>query len=396
MTKVYSKSMNLSLGSDRLIGRIEGALPGPTLIFIGGIHGNEPAGVLALKKVLDALVLKREVFKGNLYAYSGNLSALKKGVRYNKEDLNRLWTNTNIKKLEDHHNSELADERKEQKELFFTLKQILSKEIGPFYFFDLHTTSSKTIPFITVNDSLLNRKYTAQYPIPIILGIEEYLEGALLSYINELGYIAFGFEGGQHDDPEAINNHVSFIFLSLYFSGSLNSSEFEFEKHYALLSKNTRGYEDFYEIFMRYEIKPFETFKMNPGFANFQSVNKGHVLASSNNNTITAHQNARIFMPLYQGKGNDGFFLIRKVPKVFLKLSTFFRKIRFDKILPILPGVRWTSDKKDELIVNLKIARFFTKDFLHLLGYRSRKIDKNYLRVKNREAAARDSEYENL
>ena len=35
-------------------------------------------------------------------------------------------------------------------------------------------------------------------------GIEEYLNGPLLSYINELGYVAFGFEGGQHDDISAI------------------------------------------------------------------------------------------------------------------------------------------------------------------------------------------------
>jgi hypothetical protein len=98
-------------------------------------------------------------------------------------------------------------------------------------------------------------------------------------------------------------------------------------------------------------------------------------------------------MPLYQGKGNDGFFMIRKVPKVFLNISTLLRKIHFDNILPLLPGVYWASNKKDELIVDLKIARFFTKNFFHLLGYRSRQIDKTHFRVKNREAASRDSEY---
>ena len=28
-----------------LLGRIRGANPGPTLVLIAGIHGNEPAGV---------------------------------------------------------------------------------------------------------------------------------------------------------------------------------------------------------------------------------------------------------------------------------------------------------------------------------------------------------------
>jgi hypothetical protein len=88
--------------------------------------------------------------------------------------------------------------------------------------------------------------------------------------------------------------------------------------------------------------------------------------------------------------------MIRRIPKIFLNLSKVLRKIHFDSILPILPGVNWVSPKKNELIVNLKIARFFTKKFLHLLGYRSRRVDKIHLRVKNREAASRNDEYENL
>ncbi len=396
MTKVYSKASEAPIEVDRFIDHIKGALDGPTLIFVAGMHGNEPAGVFALKEVLNELKSKEKKISGNIYAISGNLSALKKGVRYKKEDLNRLWTSTNIRKIKDNPNLEFDDDWKELKDLFYNLKRILEEEKGPFYFFDLHTTSSLTVPFITVNDSLLNRKYTAQYPVPIILGIEEFLEGALLSYVNEMGYIAFGFEGGQHDEASSISYHISFIYLSLVFSDCLNKIDAEYDKHYKFLGNSTDGPQDFYEIFERHEIKPFEKFKMSPGFNNFQVVKKGQLLANSNGKEIFARKNAKIFMPLYQGKGNDGFFLIRKVPKVFLKVSTFLRKIRFDKILPLLPGVSWTSDKKDELLVNLKVARFFTRDFLHLLGYRSRQIDKHYLRIKNREAASRDSEYANL
>ena len=39
---------------------------------------------------------------------------------------------------------------------------------------------------------------------PIVLGIEEYLQGPLLSYINTLGYVSLGFESGQHDNKQAI------------------------------------------------------------------------------------------------------------------------------------------------------------------------------------------------
>ncbi len=396
MPNIYNKNIGTSIKINRLIGHIKGSIEGPTLIFIGGIHGNEPTGVIALRKAIQTLTPKKDLFKGSVYAVCGNLPALKEGVRYHKNDLNRIWTQENINRIEDSDYSPTNPEFKELKDIYLTLKNILEEEKGPFYFFDLHTTSSQTVPFITVNDSLLNRKYTSKYPVPIILGIEEFLEGALLSYTNELGYIAFGFEGGQHEDPAAIDNHIAFIYLSLVFCGSISKDEINFDKHYNQLSNNTKGLQAFYEIFNKYEIKPLEQFTMNLGFKNFQTINKGQHIATSDGKPILAQKSCRIFMPLYQGKGNDGFFMIQRIPKIFLNISKVLRKIHFDRILPMLPGVHWASNKKDELVVDLKIARFFTKKFLHLLGYRSRSIDKTHLRIKNREAVSRDSEYENL
>ena len=36
------------LDTIRIIGHIKGRQPGPTLVFFGGIHGNEPSGIFAL------------------------------------------------------------------------------------------------------------------------------------------------------------------------------------------------------------------------------------------------------------------------------------------------------------------------------------------------------------
>jgi hypothetical protein len=388
MTKVSDKAVH-----HRIIGHIKGKVEGPTLIFVGGMHGNEPAGVTALTKVLKALDPQKDNFKGNVYAIAGNLPALQQEVRYQNKDLNRLWTQKNLDCIENGEDVPKNPEFKELRDIHLTLKNILENEKGPFYFFDLHTTSSQTVPFITVNDSLLNRRYTSQYPVPIILGIEEFLEGALLSYINELGYIAFGFEGGQHEDPAAIENHVSFIYLSLVFCGSIPKDVIAFDKHFKRLSKNTKGLQTFYEILNKYEIQPLENFKMEPGFKNFQTIDKRQHLATSNGKPIFADRDSQIFMPLYQGKGNDGFFIIQKIPKIFLHISKVLRNIHFDRILPWLPGVRWASESKDELVVDMKVARFLTKKFLRLMGYRSRQMGKTQLRVKSREAASREDEY---
>lgn len=393
MIKVFSKALNKTIKVNRVIGHIQGNLPGPTLIFTGGIHGNEPSGVFALQQVLKEIKENNVPIKGNIYALSGNLTALEAGKRYNTQDLNRMWTSDRMHKV---HGGEIQaedNETEQQLEICSAITTILHKENGPFYFMDLHTTSSETIPFLTVNDSLLNRKFTKQYPVPLVLGIEEYLEGPLLSYINELGYVAFGFEGGQHDDLSSIENHIAFIYLSLLFTESIDKSSLDFQHYYDILAKTSVDSRDIYEIYYHYKIEKDEVFTMKPGFLNFQHFNKGQELAKSNNNIVFAKKPGRILMPQYQSQGDDGFFSIRKIPPLFLRLSKTLRKIKFDRILPILPGVHWQTDRHDALIVNRKIAWLFAKQFFHLMGYRSKRLDKDHLVVKNREVASREDDY---
>jgi predicted deacylase len=395
MIKLHSKPLDRTIEITRLIGSHIGAEEGPTLIFTAGIHGNEPAGVFALKSVLDTLKKENPEFRGRMYAISGNLNALQKGIRYNKVDLNRLWTKDKLAGLEDDKVISLNEELIQQKEIYDIIQDILAKEKGPFYFFDLHTTSGDTAPFITVNDSLLNRKFTSQYPVPLILGIEEFLDGPLLSYINELGYIAFGFEGGQHDSPKSYEYCVAFINLTLAYTGCLSPEDANKEMHFQTLRRVMAFRNKFFEIIFRQEIETDDNFIICDGYVNFQKIPKGTVVAIKNGIQLATPHAGHIFMPLYQGKGNDGFFIIRKTPQFFLRLSAIMRKISFDRFLVALPGVSWRSETREELIVNLKIARFFTRQFFHLMGYRSKQKDATHLKLKNREAVSKDEDYKN-
>ena len=394
MTEVISENLRKSINVDRLIGVVKGSEPGPTLIFLGGIHGNEPTGVIALQRIIEELEKKPFKFRGNLYAIAGNRKALAAGTRFNSQDLNRLWTGKELIDLLDGDFDPKNEDQKEQLEIQKTLDRILIDEDGPFYFFDLHTTSCETVPFTTVNDARLNRKFAQEFPVPMILGIEEYLEGPLLSYINELGFVAFGFEGGQHYDDRAIENHMSFIYLAMGLSGMADKADINFEKHYKALASNTKKDKDIYEIIHLYGIEDHADFNMKPGYINFQEVINGEHLGYHNGKVVMAPRRGKIFMPLYQGQGNDGYFLIRRVPYFFLKLSTVFRKLRLDRILVLLPGVQWLSLRKDALVVNRRIARFFTKQLFHLMGYRSKTLDDTHYIMRNREVASREADYE--
>lgn len=395
MVKVYSKALEQTIETGRYIGKLEGAQPGPSLVFTAGLHGNEPSGVFALKRAIKLLEDKELPIKGNVYALAGNLPALERGERYHRHDLNRLWSGRRMSRIcKGLHKAENEDEIQQQ-ELYQCIREILVKDQGPFYFMDLHTTSCETVPFIVVNDSLLNRKFTSQYPLPMILGIEEFLEGPLLSYINELGYVAFGFEAGQHDELSAIENHIAFIMLSLAFTGCITKKDLDFNRYYNVLAKTSVDTRHFYEIFYRYRIRHGEQFQMEPGYVNFQNVKIGQKLATSNGDPILANRNAKVFMPLYQSQGSEGFFAIRRVDRRFLNTSAALRRMKLNHMLPLLPGVSWLNRQRGTLKVDRRIAKFFTKKAFHLLGYRSRKLDRNHYIMKNRETASRNEDYKN-
>ncbi|WP_347923253.1 succinylglutamate desuccinylase/aspartoacylase family protein [Pontimicrobium sp. SW4] len=392
MVEIYSKALNSSILVDRLIGKIKGKCNGPTIVFFGGIHGNEMAGVFALKEAFEKI--NPNQVTGTIYGISGNLNALKNNQRYIDEDLNRVWLKENLSQLKS--KTKLNCEEAEQQELYNILKQILKEDEGPFYFIDLHTTSSKTLPFITINDALINRKFSSLFPVPIVLGVEEYLDGPLLSYINQLGYVSLGFESGQHDDLNSISNNVAFIFLSLVYAKALEKESVKnYDAYYSTLASESNQNKEIFEVVYLHRLNG-EDFKMIPNFKSFQNVKKGEQLATAKNKTINSPYTAKIFMPLYQTKGNEGFFIIKKIHPFFLKISEIIRKMKLDTLITILPGITWMDKEKGVLRVNLKVAKYLAKQIFHLFGYRNKQKNTTYMLLFNRERTSKKEMYKHL
>jgi succinylglutamate desuccinylase len=378
------------LKSQRIIQYIKGKEKGPKLVFFGGLHGNEPAGVIALEEVLKDLIPAN--IKGEVYGVYGNLKALQQRTRFIEKDLNRIWTNENIAQIR--QKLVLSPEEEEQKELLQLLSSLLENNEDPIYFIDFHTTSSPSVPFITINDALINRAFSKRFPVPIVLGIEEYLQEPLLSYLNKEGYVSLGFEAGQHEDLAAISSCKAFIYMALVISGATPKEKvLDYNEHYQTLRSQANDLTSVFEVVFRYHIKPFEKFTMNPGFKSFQRITKGEDLAVSDGQSIKAPSSAHLFMPLYQKQGEDGFFIIREIPSFFLRLSALLRRLGADQILTLLPGITWIDKEKGILRANLKVTRFMAKSVFHLLGYRSRQEDESYALLHNRERVARNNLY---
>ncbi len=361
----------------RIIGRYGGERGGPTVICIGGLHGNEPAGVLALEKVFDQLTSARPPFRGELIGVAGNLKALHEGVRFVSEDLNRMWQPDSIRELISKGNGSepRTSEQEERRDLIKVFVESCRKKDSPVYFMDLHTTSAEGRPFITIADTLRNRSFTDNFPVPRILGIEEQLDSTLLNYINELGFISVGFEAGQHESPASIENSAAAVWIMLLNAGCIDSGDIPgIESHFLTLRKAALDDCGVYEVRYRRGVSDGEGFSMKPGWTNFQEIKKGQLLAHNIDTEIRSPEDGKIFMPLYQKQGSDGFFIIRKINPVWLKISSLLRSLHVEKILPHLPGIKAQNGTHRTLAVDLGVARWYVIEFLHLLGYRKKSV----------------------
>jgi succinylglutamate desuccinylase len=358
---------------ERVVGHLVGQAPGPLIVTIGGLHGNEPAGVTASRRVLDKLRKYNPRFRGEYLALAGNIPALKAGKRYIDEDLNRIWLPERLHHPAPGKNTATTiaatSEEAERVELLTEIQTALGRAPNEAYFLDLHSTSASGSAFSVFADTLHNRRLAAALPSPMVLGLEEHLQGTLLNYINELGFAAVGFEGGQHLAPSTVDTHELGIWKTLVVAGCLRTQDIpQFPSLLQTAQSQTRGLPRVVEIRYRHDILPGEEFVMKPGFENLDPVRNGDLLAHDRHGEIRSLETGHILMPLYQSQGNDGFFLVRRVRPFWLRLSAWLRAIGAGNVLQYLPGVQRRGN--DTLTVNSKIARWFVVEIFHLLGFR--------------------------
>ena len=364
-------------GTERIRWNLPGDEEGPVMVVFAGIHGNETAGVHAIDSV--ASDLSEVDLNGTVYSITGNMKALQLGVRYVDTDLNRLWENGFDRSQ--YSSSGTADhtvEHKESLEIKRAVEWILEKhrdKASRFIFLDLHTTSSESCAFILVNDTLANRELARRFPVPQILGFEENIRGTLLSYINNIGHLSLGFEAGAHTNEASIERSEAFLRLMLHWLKIKRLSGQEVETCELQLDIHPDVPDSYYEVTYHKIVKDPSKFEMKPGFQNFDRVEKGTLLAKENGELIEAPVSGRIFMPLYQNKGHDGFLIINEVSPFWLKLSACIRKSFVHKLLKYLPGVHVENERAFK--IDLKVAKFLVKDIFHLFGYRVVRTDEH-------------------
>lgn len=320
----------------RVLGDLQGPAPGPTLVVLCAIHGNEPAGVLAAKAVMPALA-ERGLRRGRVVALVGNRAAVVRGERGQLRDLNREFTPERVAAL--HAQPDAADdpEQTEARALLACIDDLAAASDRPLVLLDMHTTSGGGPPFSVVPDALASRELAMALPFPAILGLLESIRGTLLSRMTAQGHVGLGIETGQHADPFAVELHAAAMWRLMQHMRLIDR---EPESATAALDAVDPDLPAVVEHAYRHPVLPGDGFKMRPGHAGFQRVQAGQALADSLAGPVCAPMNGRILMPLYQAQGEDGFFIIKDVSRRWLWATSALRRVGADRVLGLLPGVR--------------------------------------------------------
>lgn len=363
----------------RVLGTVTGPEKGPTLILVGGMHGNEPAGVLALQRLLPGLAADpTAIARGRVVGLAGNRKALKKKQRFEVHDLNRHWLPERVARLRA-TSAPLDGEDQELRELEGEIRRLLREAEDTVFLLDLHTTSGPELPFATLDDSLGNRPFAFAFPVPVVLGLEEELAGTLSIWAESIGIVTAGFESGQHDAPAAVERAEAAIWIALEAAGVLAEGRPEVAAAKRRLAQECSGLPPVVEVRYRHPIRPDAGFRMDPGYENFQSVAAGQNLARDGRGPVLSPFAGLILMPLYQKQGGEGFFVVQQVRQIWLDASAKVRRWHVERFLHLLPGVRRHPELEEHFIVDTRYARWLARELFHLLGFKRRGKATRYL-----------------
>jgi succinylglutamate desuccinylase len=306
----------------RVIGAIGGNAPGPLVVATAALHGNEPAGVHALEEAFSMLQATPNLaFKGRFVGLVGNLHAYNSSSRFVERDFNRIWTKTHLDTVLAENPARLRGEDLEMRHLYDAIRQeVLASHTDTTVFLDLHTTSAGGGIFCIPTDEKHSLQLAKALHAPVILNLFDRVEGTLLRFAAEGHFfpenpavtcMGVAYEAGQHEEPLSVSRSLSAILNTLHFAGCINDlnlhspHEMILQKSFAELPRVTR-------LIHAHHIKPGETFKMRPGYVNFQRVREGEHLADDIHGRVLSPHQSMILMPLYQSQGSDGFFLVKE------------------------------------------------------------------------------------
>jgi len=266
----------MSIGYEKNIEVIElkGPLAGPSLVILGGVHGNELCGVEAIKTLSNKLNLK----KGKVFFLIANLEAIAKKQRYVESDLNRAFFSKFAETLEE----KTAEE----------IKTYLDQADA---LLDLHASTSRNseVFIICGPQSVPLARFLPGNKI--VTGIDSVHPGSTDNYMNVKCKQAVCVECGFYNDERSVIVAKKAIKNFLVAFDMLESSlDIRTQKIFSV--------ESLYVAKQRFN--PIKEFK------DFEFVTKGNIIGLDGLTKIIANKNCRILFVRSADKGHEAFLTL--------------------------------------------------------------------------------------
>lgn len=261
---------------------IDSRKTGPSVVLLAGIHGNEPAGILAFRELK-----KLKIIRGKIQLIYGNIRAIQRKKRFIDSDLNRLFRLKN-KLIQKQINSYEYQRSREIMPLLDRADILL----------DIHSTSKKTLPFVICGLNAVN--IVSCFPFNIrCYGFDKTYPGSTSYYMNtKKGKIGIGIECGQHNDKLAAHRAITCVKILLSRLKMIRGKKYKIKKQ---------------KIYKALEIYITKTdkFKLEKNFKNFENINNGQLIATDGNDKIISRKNQFIlFAKDRHKKGEEGFLYL--------------------------------------------------------------------------------------
>lgn len=255
--------------------------PGPNLVIMAGVHGDETCGLNAFEAILPTF----KPLQGQVTFIVGNPKAVQIGKREFEGNLNRMFRPDS--EITEAESNTYAYKRSRE------LMPILSKADA---LLDIHSSTTKqTIPFVICEKQSF--EVAAKLPVEIVVsGIDVLHPTGTDAYVNQSGGLGICIECGNHNDPKATNTAIEAIigFLS-YFSVTTEKSNDIINKQrfvnakWIYINKNE--------------------FNLSKDFQEFEKICKGSIIGFDGAEQIEAPYDGVILFPHNRKEKNTEAFL---------------------------------------------------------------------------------------
>lgn len=188
----------------------QGQRPGPTLVVMAGVHGNEKIGVVALKEAIKTIPIKA----GVVFYVIANTLALERELRLIDMDLNRAF----------------KDDKKLSSEEKRSYERGLAKQLMPYLdkadaLLDLHSVPTvPATPFVICEKNGMDIARKLPFPVRSS-GWDKVHSGSTDGYMNERDKIGICVECGQYNDPQVLDRSLQSIKIFLALMGVIKEKQ---------------------------------------------------------------------------------------------------------------------------------------------------------------------------